>query len=78
MGRPGAINTLREHFNLWVKETILDRDHLKNYFNIEYPLIYLGTWMEDKIVYFSFFPWHIHIVILGASNDVIKNIEKYS
>ena len=30
VGKPQTINTLREHFNLWVKETNSDRNQIKN------------------------------------------------
>ena len=61
VGKPRTINSLREHFNLWVKETNSDRNQLKNYFNVEYPLIYSGTGMDDKM-FTSYFPHHIFIL----------------
>ena len=54
-GKHRTIGNIKKWNELWGKETNLNRSLIKNYFNVEYPPIYVKPDMENLKVYL-FYP----------------------
>ena len=55
-GKQRTMGNIKKCNELWGKETIFNRSLLKDYFNVEYPPIYVKPEMENLEVFSIFSP----------------------
>ena len=71
-GEPRTMKSLLEDYRKWALETSSNRKMLKEYFNVEYPPIYIPEGQENMEVWSIYQPPHFHTGILGSINNVFE------
>jgi hypothetical protein len=71
------MKNLQEDYENWRGSTDSDRKQLKEYFNVEFPPVYVKHGQENVEVSFLYPPPQLHAGVLGPGNDALELIGEH-